>query len=207
MKSGPAAKFIASLILLASGYCNAIGQSALREGLAERAYKEFQRGEYAQAERDFREGTQIESSNLIAHLYLGHALFRQEKYADAVGPYEREKSLDEKQKKLGRTDVRVLTDQLVMAYGMSGQIQRVHALLDSAIQKDPDYPLNYYNRACAFAEEGDKPKMIAALKQAFARKRNMTPGEEMPDPRTDSSFQRFTSDPDFTKLMRDLKLQ
>ena len=88
MKSGPAAKFIASLILLASGYCNAIGQSALREGLAERAYKEFQRGEYAQAERDFREGTQIESSNLIAHLYLGHALFRQEKYADAVGPYE-----------------------------------------------------------------------------------------------------------------------
>lgn len=148
MKSGPAAKFIASLILLASGYCNAIGQSALREGLAERAYKEFQRGEYAQAERDFREGTQIESSNLIAHLYLGHALFRQEKYADAVGPYERAKSLDEKQKKRGRTDVRVLTDQ-----------------------------------------------------------HNMTPGEEMPDPRTDSSFQRFTSDPDFTKLMRDLKLQ
>jgi hypothetical protein len=73
--------------------------------------------------------------------------------------------------------------------------------LDVAIQQDPEYPLNYYNLACAFAEEGDKNKALANLSLAFQHKDNVLKGEKMPDPRTDSSFQKYLRDEDFLKLM------
>ena len=54
-----------------------------------------------------------------------------------------------------------------MSYGIGGQLKKAHVLLDEAIGKDPEYPLNFYNRACAFAEEGDKAKALANLDLAF----------------------------------------
>lgn len=182
-------------------------QNSTQSTLADGADKNFRDGKYAQAERDLRDLAKIDSSNVHTQLYLGHTLFKQEKYAEAVGPYERAKLLNEGQKRLGQTETRVLTDQLVMSYGMSGQFRKVHVLLNAAIQKDPDYPLNYYNRACGFAEEGDKLRMMTALKQAFDRRRNVLKGEQMPDPRTDPSFQKYTADVDFVKLMKDLGLK
>ena len=68
-------------------------------------------------------------------------------------------------------------------------------------------PLNYYNRACAFAEEGDKSKALTNLDLAFQRKANVLHGEQMPDPRADSSFQKYVRDPDFVSLMKKLGYQ
>lgn len=181
--------------------------SPIQNPLAERANREFLEGKYAEAERDFRDLSKVDSSSIHAQLYLGHSLFRQEKYSEAVGSYERAKSLQERQKRLTQIEIRVLTDQLAMAYGISGQLKKAHAHLDSAIQKDPDYPLNYYNRACAFAEEGERGEMLIALRQAFDRKKNGLKGEQMPDPRTDSSFQKYTADAYFLRLMKDLGLK
>jgi len=176
-----------------------------QSALAERAKEEFLKHQYAAAERDFREVSQVDPSNIQAHLYLGHALFKQEKYPEAIAPYEKALALEQQQKKrLSKTDVRVLTDQLVMAYGSSGLLKKAHALLDSAIKQDPDYPLNYYNRACAFAEESDKPGMLAALRSAFERKQNVLIGEQLPDPRADSSFVKYLRDANFTELMKEL---
>ena len=93
-------------------------------------------------------------------------------------------------------------DQLVMSYGMGGQIKKAHELLDSAVRQDPDYTLNYYNLACAFAEDGDKSKVLANLDLAFRWKANVLKGEQMPDPRSDSSFQKYVRDPDFVSLMK-----
>jgi hypothetical protein len=45
--------------------------------------------------------------------------------------------------------------------------------------------------ACAFAEEGDKGKALANLSLAFERKEHALKGEQMPDPRSDSSFQKY----------------
>ena len=90
---------------------------------------------------------------------------------------------------------------------LPGEMKKAHALLDEAIGKDPEYPLNYYNRACAFAEEGDKSKALANLDQAFQRKANILKGEQMPDPRADSSFQKYVRDPDFVSLMKKLGVQ
>ena len=68
-------------------------------------------------------------------------------------------------------------------------------------------PLNYYNRACAFAEEGDKSKALTNLDLAFQRKANVLHGEQMPDPRAYSSFQKYVRDPDFVSLMKKLGYQ
>jgi predicted Zn-dependent protease len=91
-----------------------------------------------------------------------------------------------------------------MAYGISGDLKKARALLDDAIRQDPEYPLNYYNLACAFAEEGDKGKVLANLSLAFKRKEHALKGEQMPDPRSDSSFQKYVRDEDFVKLMAKL---
>jgi tetratricopeptide (TPR) repeat protein len=93
-----------------------------------------------------------------------------------------------------------------MSYGIIGELKKAHALLDEAIGKDPDYPLNYYNLACAYAEEGDKARALADLQLAFDRKANILQGEQMPDPRADSSFQKYLRDTDFVGLMKKLGL-
>jgi hypothetical protein len=60
--------------------------------------------------------------------------------------------------------------------------------------------------ACAYAEEGDKAKALANLQLAFDRKGNIVKGEEMPDPRADSSFQKYVRDSDFVGLMKKVGL-
>ena len=131
--------------------------------LPERALQEFREGKYIEAERDFREITKADPTNIYAQVYLGQTLFKEEKYSDAVGPYEAARALEKGGRVLSSDQRRILVDQLVMAYGISGQLKKAHELLDQAIPQDPDYPLNYYNLACAFAEEGNKGKALANL--------------------------------------------
>lgn len=180
------------------------GQTASSAALSERALQEFREGKYNEAERDFREVTKADPSNIYAQVYLGQTFFKEEKYADAVGPYEKARALEKSGKSLSSDQHRILIDQLVMAYGISSQLKKAHGLLDEAIPQDPEYPLNYYNLACAFAEEGNKDKMLANLALAFQHKDHMLQGEQMPDPRSDSSFQKYVRDDDFSKLMKAL---
>jgi tetratricopeptide (TPR) repeat protein len=146
-------------------------------------------------------------TNIFVTMYLGQTLFRQEHYAEAATCFQKTRDLEKSGKQLNTTQDRILTDQLVMAYGIAGDMKKAHGVLDEAIAKDPEYPLNYYNRACAFAEEGDKGKTLANLDIAFQKKANALKGEQMPDPRADSSFQRYVRDPDFVNLMKKLGLQ
>jgi tetratricopeptide (TPR) repeat protein len=83
---------------------------------------------------------------------------------------------------------RVTTDQLVMSLGMSGDIKDSRAVAGKAIATDPDYPLNYYNLACADAEQGDATSAKLHLQQAFDRQANVLKGESMPDPTKDDSI-------------------
>ena len=179
-------------------------QTASSATLSERALQWFREGKYSEAEHDFREVTKAEPSNIYAQFYLGQTLFKEEKYADAVGPYEKARMLEKDGKVLSSDQRRILIDQLAMAYGISGELKKAHELLDEAISQDPEYPLNYYNLACAFAEEGDKNKMLANLALAFQHKDHVLKGERMPNPRLDSSFQNYLRDDDFLKLMKEL---
>ena len=194
---------VSFVALFAGDSCFAQGSQS-KEKLLEQARQEYIPGKFADAERDLRELVKHDPADIDAQVYLGHALFKQEKYADAMVPYEKARGLEASGIKLSSDQHRVLIDQLAMAYGISGDLKKTHSLLESAIRDDPEYPLNYYNLACAYAEEGDKGKALTNLSLAFEHKEHVLKGERMPDPRTDSSFQKYVRDDDFIKLMTKL---
>ena len=62
----------------------------------------------------------------------------------------------------------------------------------------------YYNLACIYAEMNDMESTMSYLKMAFKYKENVIPGESMPDPRSDDSFQRFMNNEKFRRLVESL---
>ena len=62
-------------------------------------------------------------------------------------------------------------------------------------------------RCGKFRSGCNKTKALVNLDMAFQRKANVLKGEQMPDPRADSSFQRYVRDSDFVNLMKKLGLQ
>jgi hypothetical protein len=100
---------------------------------------------------------------------------------------------------------RVATDQTVMAYGMSGQMAAARAIASRAIKLDPDYPMNYYNLACADAEQGNAGQAQIHLQEAFDRRRNVLSGESMPDPTQDDSIQKLKGDSKFWSFVQSLQ--
>ncbi|MFC6644933.1 tetratricopeptide repeat protein [Granulicella cerasi] len=99
---------------------------------------------------------------------------------------------------------RVAADQASMAYGMAGDLKHSRAINEAAIAKDPDYPLYYYNLACADAEAGDAKAAQSHLKQAFNRRANVIPGETLPDPRTDDSILKLKGNQEFWQFVQSL---
>lgn len=100
---------------------------------------------------------------------------------------------------------RVLTDQAGMAYGISGDIQKARSIFEKAIAEDPEYPLYYYNLACADAEEKDLVGAQRHLREAFDRKGNVIAGEKMPDPTADDSFLPYRHNKAFWSFIEDLQ--
>jgi predicted Zn-dependent protease len=109
-----------------------------KSSLADRALQEYKSGQYSAAERDCREIVKQNPSNILAQIYLGQSLFKQQKFADAVGPFEKARELEAGGIKLNSDQHRILVDQLVMAYGISGNWKKADALLDEAIRQDPE---------------------------------------------------------------------
>jgi tetratricopeptide (TPR) repeat protein len=102
---------------------------------------------------------------------------------------------------------RYLTDQLSMSYAITGDIKRSREVNEQAIKIDPDYPLYYYNLACADAEQGNATDAHTHLKQAFDRKANTLPGEHLPDPTTDDSIKKLKKNKDFWAFVQTLSPQ
>ena len=100
---------------------------------------------------------------------------------------------------------RVATDQIVIALGMSGKVQQARAYAERAIKSDPEYPLNYYNLACADAEEGKVSEAKIHLQQAFDRKANVIAGETMPDPSKDDSILKLKNNKEFWEFVEGLR--
>jgi len=126
-------------------------------------------------------------------------------FSKAIAPYESALTLEKKHRSLDQNHWRVLVDNLGMAYGISGDLAHSEATLNYGISEDPNYPMFYYNLGCVAAERGDMAKTMDYLSKAFARKANSIPGEGMPDPRKDDSFQRFMSNDQFRKFADSLE--
>jgi hypothetical protein len=102
---------------------------------------------------------------------------------------------------------RVTTDQLSMALGMSGDLKASRAANQAAIEKDPTYPLYYYDLACADAESNDPAAARVHLQQAFDRRANTLKGETFPDPTGDDSLKKLKNDKDFWNLAESISQQ
>jgi tetratricopeptide (TPR) repeat protein len=143
--------------------------------------------------------------NSLELLKIGSALYRQNEYAQAIPPYQRAFELEKAEPQLDRILWRVLIDNLGRAYGMTGHLREAKATFEQGIQADPTYPMFHYNLACTFAEMNDLDRAMQSLKTAFRYRKNQNPGEEgMPDPRQNSSFQRFMKKDTFRNLVNDL---
>jgi len=136
------------------------------------------------------------------HFLYGSVYYRNKNYKDASLQYEKALTLEKRTRSLDPNMWKVLIDQLGMSYGISGELTKAKALFEWAITQEPEYPMFYYNLACAFAEIGDRDQALKNLRLAFKYKDNMISGEKFPDPKTDSSFRKFMQDKDFSAEMR-----
>ncbi len=137
--------------------------------------------------------------------FFAQVLYNSQQYA-AAGPIF-EKALTQVKDAKGfdsKTWRRVTTDQAGMSYGIAGDIKKARTIFEAAIVRDPDYPLYYYNLACADAEEKNLADARKHLQQAFDRKANTVPGEKMPDPTQDDSFAPYKDNKEFWSFLEGL---
>lgn len=134
-----------------------------------------------------------------SYYYLKHD------FKAAIGPYQKALDLEKQHRTLEKALWQVLVDNLGMAYGITGNLDKAKETFEYGISKDPDYPLFYYNMACTYGEKKNMDKAIEYLKLAFARQENMIPGEKMPNPATDSSFKAFLGNEKFQTALKELK--
>jgi hypothetical protein len=141
-------------------------------------------------------------ANAIDYFRLASILFKSS--PGLAAPYYKESLNKMPRDDSFKTPRRVATDQLVMALGMSGDLKNSRAVAEQAIAADPDYPLNYYNLACADAEKGDSAQARVHLQQAFDRRANVLKGESMPDPTKDDSILKLKKDKEFWAFVQAL---
>ena len=147
----------------------------------------------------------LQKSQVLKLISEGSDYFLKGDYEKAIGPYQKALDLEQENPTLDKTIWKVLVDNLGMSYGISGNLDKAKETFEYGISKDPDYPMFYYNMACTYGEKKDMDKAIEYLKLAFDRRENMIPGEEMPDPATDSSFERFMKNEKFKAALKELK--
>lgn len=130
----------------------------------------------------------------------GSRLYIQHDYKGAIGPYSQALELEKASPKLEKSLWYVLVDNLGMAYGITGNLQKAKETFDYGVSKDPTYPIFYYNLACTYAEMGDATEAGNYLRKAFEYKANLLPGENMPDPRRDDSLKKLMKNKEFKEL-------
>jgi hypothetical protein len=134
----------------------------------------------------------------------GSRLYIQHDYKGAIGPYSQALELEKVNPKLEKPLWYVLVDNLGMSYGITGDLQKAKETFQYGVNKDPTYPIFYYNLACTYAELGDATEAGNYLKKAFEYKANVLPGENIPDPRKDDSFKKLMKNKEFQELAETL---
>jgi tetratricopeptide (TPR) repeat protein len=175
---------------------SASARAAFKEGMAA-----YGRKDLPTAERHLREAATQVPTSYMAHTYLAHALFYQDRFAEAIAEYERARTIGAPPGNDQQTLERVLNDNLGMALALGGRMADSKTHFEAAIRKDPGYALYHYNLACSEAELGNLDAALAGLEQAYKNRANVVPGGNLPDPLTDSSFKPYLQDPRFKALV------
>ena len=161
---------------------------------------------FAQTPAKTNRQNQNSDKNVVMELVReGSEYYLRHDFERAIGPYQKALDLEKDKRTLDKTVWKVLVDNLGMSYGISGNLDKAKETFAYGISQEPDYPMFYYNMACTYGEKDDMDKSIEYLKLAFDRRENMIPGEQMPNPATDSSFARFMKDEKFKAALKELK--
>lgn len=148
---------------------------------------------------------QQKASQIMELMQEGSDHYLRRDFKKAIGPYQKALDLEKQKRTLEQNLWRVLVDNLGMSYGISGNLKVAKETFEYGISEDPDYPMFYYNMACTYGEMDNMEKAIEYLRLAFARKDNMIPGENFPDPAKDSSFARFADNEKFKATLKEMK--
>jgi tetratricopeptide (TPR) repeat protein len=148
--------------------------------------------------------TAVPAGNSLLLFQQGSRYFIAHQYREAIGPYRQAFEIEKHTPTLDKNLWRVLLDNLSIAYGITGDVARARETLNYGVSKDPDYPLFYYNLACAAAEKGALGDTEKYLTLAFERRANTIPGETFPDARMDDSFQKFLLQKEFRQFLNSL---
>ena len=127
----------------------------------------------------------------------GSQFFVAENYPTAAQYYQQALDLEKQSRSLNETYFKVLVDNLGMAYGISGDLEKSRTTLQYGVSQYPDYPMFHYNLACGYGEQGKMNEALAELKLTYKYKAKMIPGETIPDPLKDDSFRFFANNDKF----------
>ncbi|MBU0577685.1 tetratricopeptide repeat protein [Patescibacteria group bacterium] len=132
----------------------------------------------------------------LDYFSYGSYFFEIGDYKNAIIHYTRALNLEKKERALDDYVWQVLVDNLGMAYGISGDVEKAKEILRYGISEYPDYPHFYYNLACAYSESGNLNLALRYLYKALDNKDNIHPLDgPIPPPLTDPSFAAYYDDP------------
>lgn len=134
----------------------------------------------------------------------GDRYFLQQNFTASIAPYQKALDAEKQSHSLSKNLLRILIDNLGMAYGISGDLNRAEETLNYGVSQDPTYPMFYYNLACVSAGRNDMNKTMEFLRKAFSYRANVIPSESMPDPQKDNSFKPFMADQRFREFLKSL---
>ena len=135
----------------------------------------------------------------------GDLFYWQKKYSKAISYYQQALILENNNRTMPKAFWLVLVDRLGMSYGFFGNMEKAKEIYNDAILKEPEYPMFYYNLACAYAETNNLDEAMMNLNLAYKYRENMLFGKKLPDPRTDSSFKRYIGSEPFESALKKLK--
>src|SRR5439155_23473944 len=131
----------------------------------------------------------------------GSAVYLKRDYKQAIHLYSKALELEKREPPLDKSIWRVLVDNLGMSYGISGDNKKAKEIFEYGVSKDANYPLFYYNLACAHVVLNDLDNAIKNLKVAFHYETNMMPGELFQNFALDAFFSRFLTNEMFRQIL------
>jgi len=147
------------------------------------------------------------SSHSVASALLaqGSSFYLRGQLDESIEPYQRALDMEKEKEELSSLHLRVLIDNLAMAYGVTGNLDRAEEVLQYGLSRDSTYPMFYYILANVYAERNDLDSTLRYLRLALAHRENVIPGESLPDPLEDDSFTRFGKNSRFTEVAAEFR--
>jgi tetratricopeptide (TPR) repeat protein len=130
----------------------------------------------------------------------GTALFNAGEYEKAIEPLQRALDSEKHESRLAVGEWRGLVVHLASAYRKAGKLTAAEEVLQYAIARDAKCPTCYFTLAAIYGDWNKVYVAIKWLKLALENRENLAPGEVLPDPRKEATFQRFMKNDDFRAL-------